>query len=96
MHQADVNHCQAPGRRWRNSAIVWDRSRCGPSALRRTFLIYKDRSPFVHRHALESLNFQLTLLIGSVTAAVLMLVLIGSCTEASVPATAPRSPVASA
>ena len=27
------------------------------------FLIYKDRSPFVRRHALESLNFQLTLLL---------------------------------
>jgi uncharacterized protein len=46
------------------------------------FLIYKDRSPFVRRHALESLNFQLTLLIGYIISAVLMLVLIGFFTAA--------------
>ena len=47
------------------------------------FLIYKDRSAFVRRHALESLNFQLTLLIGYVISAVLMLVLIGFVTAAA-------------
>ncbi len=41
------------------------------------FLMYKDRSPFVRRHALESLNFQITLLIGWVVAGLLSLVLIG-------------------
>ena len=41
------------------------------------FLMYKDRSPFVRRHALESLNFQITLLIGYLISFVLMLVLVG-------------------
>lgn len=40
-------------------------------------LIYKDRSPFVRRHALDSLNFQLILLIGYIISAVLILVAIG-------------------
>jgi uncharacterized protein len=48
------------------------------------FLIYKDRSPFVRRHAVESLNFQLTLLIGYVISAVLMLVIIGFFTAAAI------------
>ena len=47
------------------------------------FLMYKDRSAFVRRHALESLNFQLTLLIGYVISAVLMFVLIGFATAAA-------------
>ncbi|MEP6649350.1 MAG: DUF4870 domain-containing protein [Lapillicoccus sp.] len=46
------------------------------------FLIYKDRSPFVRRNALESLNFQLTLLIGYIISAVLAFVLIGFFTAA--------------
>ncbi len=41
------------------------------------FLMYKDRSPFVRRHALESLNFQITLLIGYIISAVLIIVLVG-------------------
>ena len=41
------------------------------------FLMYKDRSPFVRRHALESLNFQITLRIGYIISAVLILVLVG-------------------
>jgi hypothetical protein len=46
------------------------------------FLTYKDRSAFVRRHAVESLNFQLSLLIGYLISALLMLVLIGFFTAA--------------
>ncbi len=46
------------------------------------FLIYKDRSAFVRANALESLNFQLTLLIGYIISAVLVLVLVGFFTAA--------------
>jgi uncharacterized Tic20 family protein len=46
------------------------------------FLIYKDRSAFVRANALESLNFQLTLLIGYIISAVLMIVLVGFFTAA--------------
>jgi uncharacterized protein len=48
------------------------------------FLIYKDRSPFVRRHALESLNFQLTLLIGYLISAVLVLVVVGIFTAIAI------------
>lgn len=41
------------------------------------YLIYKDRGDFVRRHSAESLNFQLTLLIGYVIAAILLIVLVG-------------------
>ena len=46
------------------------------------FLVYKDRSAFVRGHSLESLNFQLTLLIGYIISAVLFLVIIGFFTAA--------------
>ncbi len=36
------------------------------------YLIYKDRSPFVRRHAAAALNFQLTLLIASLIGLLLM------------------------
>jgi uncharacterized Tic20 family protein len=48
------------------------------------FLIYKDRSPFVRRHAVESLNFQLTLLIGYFFSAVLILVVVGIFTAIAI------------
>lgn len=41
------------------------------------YLIHKDRGDFVRRHSAESLNFQLTLLIGYVIAAILLIVLVG-------------------
>ncbi|HET8599578.1 MAG TPA: DUF4870 domain-containing protein [Segeticoccus sp.] len=41
------------------------------------YLIYKDRGAFVRMHSAESLNFQLTLLIGYAIAAILIVVLIG-------------------
>ena len=46
------------------------------------FLIYKDRSTFVRQNAAESLNFQLTLLIGYLISAVLVLVIVGFFTAA--------------
>ena len=44
------------------------------------YLIAKDDQPFLKHHAAESLNFQLTILIGYVISGVLMLVLIGFLT----------------
>lgn len=41
------------------------------------WLIFRDRSEYVRRHALESLNFQLSLLIYAVVAVVLVLVTFG-------------------
>lgn len=46
------------------------------------FLVYKDRGPFVRRQSAESLNFQLTLLIGYVISVALMFVLVGFLTAA--------------
>ncbi len=40
------------------------------------YLVYKDRSPFVRRHAAASLNFQIMLLVVSVLGAVLAVPLI--------------------
>lgn len=40
-------------------------------------LVYGERSPFVRRHAVEALNFQITVAIGFAAAFVLMFVLIG-------------------
>jgi uncharacterized Tic20 family protein len=48
------------------------------------FLVYKDRSAFVRGQALESLNFQLTLLIGYIISAVLFLVVIGIFTAIAI------------
>lgn len=44
------------------------------------YLIAKDNQPFLKHHAAESLNFQLTALIGYVISGVLMFVLIGFIT----------------
>ena len=41
------------------------------------YLVAKDDQPFLKHHAAESLNFQITLFIGFIVSAVLMLVLIG-------------------
>lgn len=41
------------------------------------WLVFKDRSPFLDRTGKESLNFQLTLLIGYVVSTVLIIALIG-------------------
>jgi uncharacterized Tic20 family protein len=41
------------------------------------YLVKKDESPFVRAHAIESLNFQITLIIALVICFILMLVLIG-------------------
>ncbi len=42
-----------------------------------TYLVFKDRGPFVREHTRQALNFQLTLLIGWVAGAVLSIILIG-------------------
>jgi uncharacterized Tic20 family protein len=44
------------------------------------YLVSGDKDPFVKHHAAESLNFQLTVLIGYVISAILMIVLIGFLT----------------
>jgi len=41
------------------------------------WLVYRNRSDFIRRHALESLNFQLSLLIYSAIAVILILVTFG-------------------
>ena len=41
------------------------------------YLIYKDRDPFIRRHATQSLNFQIIVLIGYAISAVLTLIIIG-------------------
>jgi uncharacterized protein len=41
------------------------------------YVVFKDRDPFVRRHSATALNFHLTLAIGYLISAVLMLVLIG-------------------
>jgi len=41
------------------------------------WLVYRDRSDFVRRHALESLNFQLSLLIYGIIAAILVAITFG-------------------
>jgi len=41
------------------------------------YVVFKDRDPFVRRHSATALNFHLTLAIGYLVSAVLMLVLIG-------------------
>ena len=44
------------------------------------FLVFKDRSPFLRRHALEALNFWITVYIGLAISVVLMAILIGFVT----------------
>ena len=46
------------------------------------FLVFKDRSPFLRRHALEALNFWITVYIGLAISVALMLILIGFVTFA--------------
>jgi len=46
------------------------------------YLVFRDRGPFVRRHAAEALNFQLTMWIGLLVSFVLMFVLIGFLTAA--------------
>ncbi|MEO0415923.1 MAG: DUF4870 domain-containing protein [Verrucomicrobiota bacterium] len=41
------------------------------------WLVYRERSSFLDRHGKEALNFQLTMLIGYVASAVLMMVCVG-------------------
>lgn len=41
------------------------------------FLVFGKRGPFVRHHAVEALNFQLTLLIGYVVSTILIVILIG-------------------
>ena len=41
------------------------------------YVVFKDRDPFVRRHSSAALNFHITLAIGYLVSAVLMLVLIG-------------------
>ena len=44
------------------------------------FLIYKDRDPFIRRHAVQALNFQIIIAIGYFISSLLMAVLIGFLT----------------
>ncbi len=46
------------------------------------FLVFKDRSPFLRRHALEALNFWITVFIGLAISLVLMLIIVGFVTFA--------------
>ncbi len=41
------------------------------------YLIYKDRDPFIRRHATQALNFQIIMAIGYVVSYILMFVVIG-------------------
>lgn len=43
-----------------------------------TYLVFKDRGPFVRHHTAEALNFQLTLLIAHILSGFLWIVLIGA------------------
>ena len=47
-----------------------------------TYLVFKDRGPFIRSHTATALNFQLTLLIVYLASAVLLLVFIGFLTFA--------------
>ena len=42
-----------------------------------TYLVFRDRGPFVRQHTATALNFQLTMLIASVVAGILVIVIIG-------------------
>jgi uncharacterized Tic20 family protein len=41
------------------------------------YLIYKDRDPFIRRHAAQALNFQIILAIGYIISWILTIVLVG-------------------
>ena len=53
----------------------------GPLVL---YLIYKDRDPFIRRHAAQALNFQIMVLIGALISLVLSLIFIGILTGLAV------------
>ena len=44
------------------------------------FLIYKDRDPYIRRHAVQALNFQIIIAIGYFLSSLLMVVVIGFLT----------------
>jgi len=48
------------------------------------YLVFKDRGPFVRHHAVEALNFQLTMWIGLLISIPLMLVIIGVFTALAI------------
>lgn len=48
------------------------------------FLVFRDRSAFVTEHAKTTLNFQITMLIAAVVAAVLWIVLVGFLITAAI------------
>ncbi|MCU0348419.1 MAG: DUF4870 domain-containing protein [Saprospiraceae bacterium] len=50
---------------------------CGFIAPLVIYLVKKDESPFVKRHAIESLNFQISVAIYAIAAAILIIVIIG-------------------
>ena len=56
------------------AALIGGLSFLGPLFV---LLIQGNKSPFVRRHAVESLNFQLSLLIYAIVSAILILVLVG-------------------
>nr|WP_284234384.1 DUF4870 domain-containing protein [Arenivirga flava] len=43
-----------------------------------TYLVFKDRGPFVREHTRQALNFQLTILIGYVAGAILTVIFVGA------------------
>ena len=49
-----------------------------------TYLVFKDRGPFIRHHSAQALNFQLTVLIGYIASGLLMFVLIGFLTYIAV------------
>ena len=48
------------------------------------YLIYKDRDPFIRRHAAQALNFQIMVVIGAVISGLLTIVIIGFATGLAV------------
>ena len=48
------------------------------------YLIYKDRDPFIRRHAAQALNFQIMVVIGAVISGILSIVIIGFATGLAV------------
>jgi uncharacterized Tic20 family protein len=48
------------------------------------YLIYKDRDPFIRRHAAQALNFQIIAAIGFIVSGILTIVIIGFLTGLAV------------
>lgn len=42
-----------------------------------TYLVFRERGPFIHHHTATALNFQLTMLIAAVISSILIIILIG-------------------